>query len=128
MPGGRPTKLTSQVRAIILDAIARGHPYDSACEFADVDYSTYRDWMNGNPEFAEAVRNAEHQRDDLLLRTWHLAATQGFGLDAKPDWRAAREFLAVHRPERYAKQQKIEHSGSQELVVKVVKYSDDSDS
>ena len=45
MPGGRPTKLTPEVRQKICDAVRAGNYLDTAAEFGGVDRSTLHRWL-----------------------------------------------------------------------------------
>jgi transposase len=111
--GGRPSKLTPEIRKKLLDAIKAGNYYETACSYAGINYMTFRNWMkkgqqakSGNYfEFFELVTRAESEAEARMVAQWQAQIPQ--------DWRAARDFLARRHPERWAQQEKIdlEHSG-----------------
>jgi len=90
---GRPSKFTPLVRRRILKAIRRGNHFHIACAAAGIGYSTFREWCNRFPEFAEAVERAQAQAERRLVSLWAHAATT--------DWRAAKELLARRHPDRW---------------------------
>ena len=65
----RPSKLTPETHAAIVDAILHGATYKDAAEAAGVWYTTFNDWMQRGEqaksgqyyEFNHAVRKAEDQ-------------------------------------------------------------------
>jgi transposase len=99
----RPTKLTSLVQDRLCNAIRAGNYYETACAYAGISYSTFREWMirgearrSGSPflEFLEAVRAAEAEAEMAVVALWQRHI---------PDnWQAARDFLARRYPERWA--------------------------
>ena len=42
---GRPSKLTSEVKARLVQAIEAGNYYEAACGYAGITYTTFRNWM-----------------------------------------------------------------------------------
>jgi hypothetical protein len=99
--GGRPTKLTDQVRGRICQAIAAGNYYGAACACAGVGYSTFRAWMAGKAprfrEFQEAVARAEAEAEVRAVALWQKQCPD--------DWRACRDFLARRHPDRWGPKQ-----------------------
>ena len=63
-PGGRPTKFTKETIDRLIYAISKGSPYELACNYAGVDYSTFRVWMiegenhvsEAKTEFSEKIK------------------------------------------------------------------------
>lgn len=100
----RPTKLTADVQAKILEAILHGATYDLACKYAGIGYVTFRGWMiQGERDQADtpvrrlytAVQAAEGQ-----------AATQWLALidaAAVTDWHAAAWKLERRYPQLYGR-------------------------
>lgn len=41
----RPTKLTPEIQKKIVAAISSGNYYEAACQYAGVDYATFRRWL-----------------------------------------------------------------------------------
>lgn len=100
--GGRPSKLTPEVKEKLISAIRMGNYYEPACAYAGVDYSTFRRWMQKGEqarsgqyrEFYEEVKRAEAEAEARAVALWQKQAPE--------DWRAARDFLARRYPERWA--------------------------
>lgn len=98
----RPTKLTPEVQAKLLEAIRVGASLASACDYAGVDYSNFRKWMiRGEKEkcgkyreFHEAVRLGQGRLELEMVIAWRS--------HCKDDWRAAAEFLARRFPDRWS--------------------------
>jgi hypothetical protein len=56
---GRPTKFTPDTLAAIERALQLGMTRRDACVHGGIDDSTFCEWMNEKPEFAELVQKAE---------------------------------------------------------------------
>lgn len=94
----RPTKLTPDIQAAIVDAILHGASYKDAAESAGVSYSTFNVWMKAGEnakngkfvKFLEAVRQADAECARNMVRVIQSAAAKG-------DWKAALEWLKRRR-------------------------------
>lgn len=100
--GGRPTKCTPDVSDAFLRAVARGMDYKLACDAVDIDYSTFKRWMQLGEAgeqpycaFRAAVLCARAERAAHLLDK-----IEAFAVD---DWRAAAWILERTMPEHFAK-------------------------
>ena len=90
----RPSKLTPETHAAIVDAILHGATYKDAAESAGVWYTTFNDWMQRGEqaksgqyyEFYDAIRQAEAQCRLNMTRVIQSAAAKG-------DWKAAEAYL-----------------------------------
>lgn len=90
----RPSKLTPETHAVIVDAILHGATYKDAAEAAGVWYTTFNEWMQRGEaakagqyyEFNHAVRKAEAQCRLNMTRVIQSAAAKG-------DWKAAEAYL-----------------------------------
>ena len=90
----RPSKLTPETHAAIVDAILHGATYKDAAEAAGVWYTTFNEWMQRGEaakagqyyEFNHAVRQAEAQCRLNMTRVIQSAAAKG-------DWKAAEAYL-----------------------------------
>ena len=90
----RPSKLTPETHAAIVDAILHGATYKDAAEAAGVWYTTFNDWMQRGEqaksgqyyEFYDAVHQAEAQCRLNMTRVIQSAAAKG-------DWKAAEAYL-----------------------------------
>ncbi len=98
---GRPTKLTPEVQARIVEAIAGGNYLATACAYAGLSYETFRLWMErGRKEstgryhvFVVAVTRAELEAEATMLEMWRKHMPQ--------DYRAIRDFLERRHPDRW---------------------------
>ena len=97
--GGRPTKLTKDVRRRILRAIRAGSYLEPACVAAGVGYSTYREWVRRFPKFRAAVERAQAVAEVRLVGLWRDAAVK--------DWKAAKELLARRHPDRWSTEARV---------------------
>lgn len=117
MPSGRPSKLTPERQAGLVQAISEGHYYETACAAVGVDYSTMRRWMQRGAEepsgeyreFFEALTRAEAEAESRAVRIWQAAM--------ETDWRAAQMFLERRHPDRWGKQSRLDVNGSTQLQV-----------
>ena len=84
----RPSKLTPETHAVIVDAILHGATYKDASEAAGVSYDTFNEWVKAGREagrgkffeFSEAVGVANAQCAVNFTRVIQSAAAKG---DAK---------------------------------------------
>src|SRR6516162_11251728 len=53
--GGRPSKKTPDRVTLLLEAIARGLPYNMACVLSGLSFRTFCDWRRQDPSFAQNV-------------------------------------------------------------------------
>lgn len=94
----RPSKLTPESQAAIVDAILHGCTYKDAAEAAGVEYNTFNEWMKKGAEaksgayheFNEAVQVANAQCAANFTRVIQNAAAKG-------DWKASLEWLKRRR-------------------------------
>jgi len=101
---GRPSKLNERIKKSLLDAVASGTTLEGACDFAGIDYSTFKRWMSkgeradGRPEyraFRAAVKDA--------LSVFEVAALARIQQASKQHWVAAAWLLERRFPERYGR-------------------------
>lgn len=122
----RPSKLTPESHAVIVDAILHGSTYKDAAESAGVDYNTFNEWMKKGAEaksgtyreFNEAVSIANAECAKNMVRVIQSAAAKG-------DWKAALEWLKRRRRSDWGDNVDVTSAG-QALTVKIVKASDGS--
>lgn len=100
----RPTKLTSDTIERLNQAIRLGATYALACQYAGIDYTTFRGWMvqgeraKSGPffEFFQAIKSAEGAGAVRWLTTIERAAEEGV-------WQAAAWKLERRYPQQYAR-------------------------
>ena len=108
MAGGRPTKLTSEVQARLVQAIEAGNYYEAACGYAGITYTTFRNWMikgeNAKSgkyhEFFDAITRAEAVAEVRMVAQWQQHMPE--------DYRAIRDFLERRFPERWGRKDKVQ--------------------
>lgn len=124
----RPSKLTPETHAVIVESILHGATYKDAAEAAGVNYDTFNEWMRAGAEgkagkfseFFGAIRKAEAQCRLNMTRVIQSAAAKG-------DWKAAEAYL--RRRDRVNWGDNVDvTSGGQSITLKVVKASDVTDS
>lgn len=118
---GRPTKLNKERMRKLVAAIEAGNKYDTACALADISYYAFRQWIirgeqekddtNKFRKFYEAIKKAEAVAEQKMVEMWIKAIPH--------DWKAARDFLRYRSPDRWNKQETIEHRGMVENVQKI---------
>lgn len=90
----RPSKLTPETHAVIVDAILHGATYKDAAEAAGIWYETFNEWMQRGErestgkyfQFNHDVRQSEAQCRLNMTRVIQSAAAKG-------DWKAAEAYL-----------------------------------
>ena len=82
---GRPSKLTPEAQAAIVEAVLHGCTYSDAAEAAGVWYTTFNDWMLKGKDaksgqyhdFYEAVNKANAECAKNFTRVIQSAAAKG---------------------------------------------------
>lgn len=105
---GRPSKLTPEVKARLVQAIEAGNYYEAACGYAGITYTTFRNWMikgeNAKSgtyrEFFEAITRAETVAEVRMVAQWQQHMPE--------DYRAIRDFLERRFPERWGRKDKVQ--------------------
>jgi hypothetical protein len=108
MAGGRPSKLTIEIKKKLIQAIKAGNYYEAACAYAGIDYSTFRKWLQKGEtaksgeffEFFEAIKKAESTAEAQMVAQWQKAMPL--------DWRAIATFMERRYPERWGRKEKIQ--------------------
>jgi hypothetical protein len=116
---GRKSKLTPEVIRELAEAIEAGMPYEAACEYAEISYRSFHDWINGR--FPASV-SEEHR--SLFLQSIKGAAAEaayqalgviqaaGSGeLPPGADWKSAAWFLERRYPEHFGRGSRRRDSG-----------------
>ena len=104
---GRPTKLTPEVRDLIVDGINAGLTFGLTCARAGVSPATFYRWLDRGEtaksgvfrEFCDTVSRA---KADSALRL-----VSQITLQAPTDWRAAAFLLERRFPDDYGKRSEI---------------------
>jgi transposase len=100
---GRPTKRTPEAQERILAALRKGMTKKAAAAAGGMGYSTLNEWEHDEPEFADAVKAAESDSQEALLRKIWTASDQ--------QWQAAAWMLERRWPQDFARRQALEMSG-----------------
>lgn len=110
--GGRPTRLTTEVRTRILRALDSGVSIDTAAQFAGVSLVTIRDWLyrgrnakgGGYTSFLRAVEQRMATFEVALAAVISKAVQEG-------SWQAALAMLERRRSAAWARTERTEVSG-----------------
>jgi hypothetical protein len=106
---GRPTKFNKEIAETIINLVAQGNYFDTACKVAGIDYTTFRNWIiKGEEEqkgqfydFFNAIKRAEAEaeakRVELILRAGMVE-----------DWKANAWYLERRYPEKWGKVDRLE--------------------
>ncbi len=124
MGAGRPTKLTPELQAKIIERVERGIEPDTAAQAAGIDRVTYYRWMKqgrqeeGTPfaEFATAVARACAESEAVLVERWLGGDEQGIGFGPA---KAAAEFLRLTK-RRYGEKVRIQVADELEELLSIV--------
>lgn len=108
-PVGRPSKLTPERIARLIDALRAGHTRETAATLAGIGRSTFNAWLaaakepSADPElqaFSDAVKSAEIEAEDALLGIIRAATSK--------HWQAAAWILERRSPDRWGRRVKAE--------------------
>jgi transposase len=120
----RPSKLTPEAQAAIVDAVLHGCTYKDAAEAAGVWYTTFNDWMQKGAEaksgqfheFYEAVSKANAECAVNFTRVIQTAAAKG---DAK----YALEWLKRRRRAEWGDNVDVT-TGGEKIVISIKGFDD----
>ena len=126
MPGGRPSKLTPEVQAKIIEGILSCLPQASAAKLAGISEKTFYNWVQRGKtetkgryfEFVQALKTAEEQAQKNLvdnIKRDDYQKTRG--------WQRWAWILERRWPERWA-QKKEDLNIKEEIVVDLVGHGD----
>lgn len=105
---GRPTKLTPERQATIVDLVRKGNYLITACQVAGINKSTFLDWLergekdlnNGGgiySDFLLAIKKAESEAEAELASMIRETALE------KREWLPGMTFLERRHPERWGR-------------------------
>ena len=71
-PGGQPTKFTPEIKAKLLEAIKKGAPFELACSYARIHFSTLMNWKRKAedefcPEYIKFFEDLEEAKGATAL-------------------------------------------------------------
>jgi hypothetical protein len=116
----RPTKLTKEVQDRILQAVQAGNYLDTAAQFAGIDGSTMRRWLQkGEGEgaaepyrtFHTALKSARASAEVRSVALIQTAASNG-------TWQAAAWYLERSYPDRWGRT-RVEVTGADNAPIRV---------
>ncbi len=117
-PGGCPTKRTPLARERILEAIRLGSTYELAAYYGGMSYDTFNEWMKSDPQFFDAVKEAEGEAALKWLKKIESAAAR--------NWFAAAWKLERRYPGQYGRTvTQTEVSGKDGGPIPVIRLPDD---
>jgi hypothetical protein len=91
--GGRPSKYTPEIVALLLAGLADGLTQKQACIACRIGESTLSDWLDRHSELAPRLQEA---RETARQKALAVIRTAG-----ESDWRAMAEFLRLSFPADY---------------------------
>ena len=110
---GRPSKLTTETKGKLVNALSAGAHIEIACVYAGITRTTYYEWAaiarNGTPEnpapkeyleLAETIEQATVQGEITTLASIKKASAD--------DWRAGAWLLERRHPDRWANSHRIQ--------------------
>lgn len=102
---GRPSKMTDEVVAKIIEALRAGNYLETAARVAGITYETLNEWRKQFPEFSEAVEKARAEAEARNVAVVQLAG--------RSQWQAAAWWLERSFPARFGRRDRmdVEHSG-----------------
>lgn len=110
-PVGRPTKLTPELQEKILTAIRAGNYVETAAAHCGINKVTLYDWMKrGAAEESGIYR----EFSNAIEKAWADAEVRDVALLAKAaqeNWQAIAWRLERRHPDRWARRERLEHSG-----------------
>lgn len=114
--GGRPTKYHDERCETILQTLRQGNTKRVAHLSAGVASSTFYEWVERYPEFADAVEKAEAEAESL-----HVVNIRTHSAD---NWQASAWWLERRRHDDWRKRetQEITGAGGGPLIVERVEY------
>lgn len=112
---GRPTKYNDETVQRITQALRAGNTRRAACAYANIDQSTFANWLKQNSDFSDAVEKAE---GDAEVRNVSIIQKA-----ADTTWQAAAWWL--ERKHKAEWSSRVEQTGADGSPVKViVEYAD----
>jgi hypothetical protein len=93
---GRPAKFTPERQERILDAIRAGNYVETAALAAGIGKSTFYEWVERFPDFADAVQKARAEAETRYVAVIEKASTTS--------WQAAAWWLERSAPSRWGRQ------------------------
>ena len=105
MAGGRPTKITKEVLAILEQAFALGCTDHEACLMADINPATLYRYQDANKDFCD--RKARLKETPVLK-----ARTQVLNAINEGDTLTARWLLERRKSDEFGAKQEIDHKSS----------------
>ena len=117
---GRPTKLTPELQADIIEALEHGMHQESAANRAGIAKGTFYNWLERGrnepdtiyADFLDAVEKARARPEAEALEAIHVAWRDG-------TWQAAAWFLERSHPQKYGRINRTEISGPEGEPIKV---------
>ena len=125
---GRPSKLTPERIAKVLEALRAGNYVEAACGYANVSVSTFYRWLERGEqeskgqyrEFREDIKKAQADAEAAIVAHWRKHIPK--------DWKACATFLERRYPERWGRrviQQEVTGKGGGALRIEVQEMADD---
>ena len=131
VPGGRPSKLSPEVKQRLFKAIKTMCTYEVACAYAGISYSTLREWiLKGEKhktgqyrQFLEELKEAEAEAEVAMAARINLAGER--------HWQALAWILERRNPETWGRKDfmdaNLHHDGGLDIRIHRVPRREDDD-
>src|SRR5262245_19552044 len=100
---GRPSKLTPEVQALVVQALSAGTTRADACEYAGIGQTTFRTWMRRGGEEPDGPYGAFRAAVKKAMATAVIRNVALIQTAAKSQWQAAAWWLERVHPDRYGR-------------------------
>lgn len=109
---GRPSSYNPDVHPVkARELLAQGHTHRAVIEVFGVHTSTYYEWQDKYPEFADATKRGAEIADDEVVASLHRSATGFMAPDGKyvfPNQTAQIFWLKNRQPGKWKDKQEVE--------------------
>lgn len=106
-------KYSDKVVGKIIKSISQGSTFDQAAEYAGISRTTFYEWKATKPDFADAVKKAEEERDDygreLAISTIFQAMKNGV-------WQSGAWWLERVFPAKFKQSSNIDHTSKDDKI------------
>ena len=110
-PGGRPTKLTPEVQATIVNALAAGTYLETAASAAGVERHTLNAWLKNGAQCKSGVQREFSTAIKKALASAELRFGATIAIASQSQWQAAAWMLERRYPARWGRIERHEMTG-----------------
>jgi hypothetical protein len=123
----RPTKLTPETQARIIQALEAGNYFETACGYAGIHQATGYAWMAKGREATSGVYREFYEAVEKATANAEAGMVAIIKLASRDTWQAAAWWLERRAPDRWGRQrQEITGKDGGDIVVRVVRGNTDT--